>query len=76
MPAASFDTQLLFGILAFQNAFVSREDFLTATNVWLQDKTVPLSDILVDRGMLKDDERQLLAALVENLGELGGDLFG
>jgi len=58
------DYHLLFGLLALQNDFVSREELVTATSVWLLDKSRSLGDILRERGAIAEDEHQLLSALV------------
>ncbi len=55
---------LLFGILALQNDFVSRDQLVAAAAVWIGDKRRSLESILVEQRALDDDERQLLAALV------------
>jgi hypothetical protein len=41
-PARQAGLNLLFGILALQNNFVSREELLTAFAAWLADKTQSL----------------------------------
>ena len=61
----SFDSNLLFGFLALQNDFIAREDLIAAVSVWLQDKSADLSTILVSRGLLNDDDRQLVSALAK-----------
>src|SRR4051794_7932279 len=63
-PAASADRNLLFGILAVQLDFVTRDQLIAAMNVWLLDKAKPLGDLLRDQGHLSADELQHLAALV------------
>ena len=54
---------LLYGFLALQNNFISREDLIAAVSVWLQDKSKPLGQILRDRKSLRDEEFQLVDAL-------------
>ena len=58
------DHHLLFGLLALQNGFVTREELVAATSAWLLDKTKQLGEILLDRDALTADEFQLLTALV------------
>jgi hypothetical protein len=57
--------QLLLGILALQTDFISREQLIAATSVWLQDKSRPIEEILTEQGALSADDRQLLLPLVE-----------
>ena len=64
MPVSNPDRNLLFGLLALQNDFVSREDLLVAASVWLQDKSQLLDQILLDRKLLDEDEHSLLSQLV------------
>src|SRR5256885_1296249 len=72
--SASADRNLLFGILAVQLDFVSRDALIGAMNAWLLDKARPLGDILRDQGQLSAERLQLLTALVdEHLRQHGGD---
>jgi hypothetical protein len=49
---ASADRNLLFGILALQMDFVSRDALLQAMNAWVLDKPKPLGAILVEHGAM------------------------
>src|SRR5947207_10670662 len=72
--SASADRNLLFGILAVQLDFVSKDALIAAMNAWLLDKGKPLGDILRDGGHLSVERLQLLAALVaEHLKQHGDD---
>src|SRR5262245_9083523 len=75
MPdAPSADRNLLFGILAVQLDFVSKDALLGAMNAWLLDKRKPLGEILRDEGHLSAERLQLLSALVaEHLKQHGSD---
>ncbi len=74
MTAASADRNLLFGVLAVQLDFVSREDLISATSRWVLDKQQPLSDVFVQQGMISSEESQLLGSLVDkHLKRNGGD---
>ncbi len=65
---------LLFGILALQNDFVSRNQLVAATAVWIGNKDRTLESVLVEQGALDNDERQLIAALVrKHLANHQGD---
>ena len=72
--SASADRNLLFGILAVQLDFVSKDALIAAMNAWVLDKAKPLGDILRDGGHLSAERLQLLAALVaEHLKQHGDD---
>ena len=53
---ASADRNLLFGILALQMDFVSRDALLAAMNAWVLAKHKPLGAILVEQGGLAPEE--------------------
>ena len=72
--SSSAKRELLFGLLALQNDFISREELIAATGVWLRDKSQRLDLILLDHGVLTSDDHQLLEALVDRyLQHHGGD---
>src|SRR5262249_10907573 len=73
MPNRHADRNLLFGILALQMDFISRDALLAAMNAWVLDKTKPLGQILQDQGPLLADNRPLLDALVQRHLEMRGD---
>ena len=74
MASSSSDHNWLFGFLALQNNFISREEMIAAVSVWMQDKSKPLDQILRERKALADNEHQLLAGLVEiHLARHDGD---
>jgi serine/threonine protein kinase/tetratricopeptide (TPR) repeat protein len=62
-PAA--DRNLLFGILALQMDFITRDTLIGALNAWVLDKAKPLSQILAEQGQLTPDLRHLLEAMVD-----------
>jgi tetratricopeptide (TPR) repeat protein len=64
MPAAHTDRNLLFGILALQMDFVSRDALVAAMHAWVLAKDRPLGDLLAEQGALDDDAHALLEALV------------
>jgi serine/threonine protein kinase len=73
-PAREAGRNLLFGVLALQNDFISRDDLVAAFAVWVADKARPLGQVLVDRGALDEARRALLEALAgEHLQQHGGD---
>src|SRR5439155_12846994 len=72
--SASADRNLLFGILALQNGFVTRDALIAGMNDWVLAKHLPLADLLAERGALRPDHRALLDALVQaNLALNGGN---
>lgn len=66
------DRNLLFGILALQMDFISRDELVAAMQAWVFDKTRALGDLLVERGNLPAARRQVLEALVEEHVQLHG----
>ena len=76
-PASSrqaADRNLLFGVLAMQMDFVTREALIAAVSTWVLDKSKPLDRILVEQGALGADERDLLEPLIKkHLERHGGD---
>ncbi|MBY0523968.1 MAG: protein kinase [Gemmataceae bacterium] len=73
-PAAGADRNLLFGTLAVQMNFISRDALINAINAWVLDKQKPLGMILLDQKVLPADTCQLLDALVQkHLDMHGGD---
>jgi serine/threonine-protein kinase len=64
MAAADADRNLLFGVLALQMDFLTRDALIAALNAWVLEKSKPLGRILVERGALAEDEDALLEALV------------
>jgi hypothetical protein len=74
MAQVDADRNLLFGILALQMDFISRDALVAAMNAWVLDKTKPLGRILIDQGALSSIRHDLLDALVrEHLKQHGGD---
>lgn len=74
-PSEALAADLLFGLLALHNSFVTRDDLIAATSAWLKEKSLRIPDILVERGRLSEEERMLVDALVEkHLEKHGVDL--
>jgi eukaryotic-like serine/threonine-protein kinase len=59
------DRNLLFGILALQMEFITREALIAAMYAWFLDKCKPLGEVLVEQRALRDDQRAALDVLVE-----------
>ncbi len=64
MSDSTAERQLLLGILAMQNDFVTQDQFLTAFRAWSGDKTQSFSQILVRQQVFAADVAALLESLV------------
>jgi hypothetical protein len=74
MASPDADRNLLFGILALQMDFVTRDELIAAMNAWVLEKRKPLGRVLVERGALAGDIVKLLEELVaKHLASHGGD---
>jgi hypothetical protein len=74
MPFGVRHRNLLFGILALQMDFITRDALVQAMNAWILDKAEPLGQILVEHGALQLEKRDLLETLVQAHLEMhGGD---
>src|ERR1700726_3382534 len=68
------DRNLLFGILALQMDFITRDQLVAAMQAWVFDKAKPLGQILIEQKVLEADTDALLEALVKkHLAQHGGD---
>ena len=65
MSPASSDRNLLFGILALQMEFVTREQLIAAMHAWKSDRSKALGEILLEHGALTEQRRRLLDELVQ-----------
>jgi len=63
---------LLFGLLALHNSFVSRAQLVAATSDWLEDKTQHLADILIRNQAISGEDRHVINALVNKHLESNG----
>jgi serine/threonine-protein kinase len=59
------DRNLLFGILALQMDFISRDALIQAMHAWVLEKAKPLGQILLEQGALIAEHHALLEALVQ-----------
>jgi tetratricopeptide (TPR) repeat protein/tRNA A-37 threonylcarbamoyl transferase component Bud32 len=62
---AAADRNLLFGLLALQADFISREALVAALEAWVFNKSRPVDQFLLDQGALAADTHALLLALVQ-----------
>src|SRR5215813_4862935 len=67
------DRNLLFGILALQMDFVSRDQLIAAMQAWVFDKSRSLGHVLVEQSALGSDERLALESLVQKHLERHGN---
>jgi eukaryotic-like serine/threonine-protein kinase len=75
MSASTADKNLLYGIIALQMDFISRDVLVTAMNAWVLRKQTPLADILFEQRAFTPDVHALLNALVEkHIEQHGNDL--
>jgi eukaryotic-like serine/threonine-protein kinase len=65
MSAPTSDLNLLFAVLALQNELVAKDTLLEAMTAWGLAKHRLLADILVERGGLPAEDRQLIDGLIE-----------
>jgi serine/threonine protein kinase len=63
-PAIPFDRNLLFGVLALQMDFIDRNQLIAAMGNWFTNRERPLSDVLVQQGVLDGDVLELIDKLV------------
>ncbi|MFM9963051.1 MAG: protein kinase domain-containing protein [Planctomycetaceae bacterium] len=59
------DRNLLFGILALQMDFITRDSLVDGMQAWLLNKQKSLGELLVERGTLAVDDHKLLEPLVD-----------
>jgi eukaryotic-like serine/threonine-protein kinase len=64
MSKADTDRNLLFGILALQMDFITREQLITAIHAWTTDKSKAVGEILLDQGAFDQADHSILAAMV------------
>jgi serine/threonine protein kinase len=70
----SADENLLFGVLALQIDFISRDQLVAAMNAWVLAKHKALGDILKEQGALDGEQHGLLSAMVQaHLKKHGND---
>ena len=74
MPRIDADRNLLFGIMALQNDFITRDALIAAMNAWALEKHRPIGEILVERGALDPGDRDALEAMIaRRLAKHGDD---
>ncbi|MCY2987587.1 MAG: serine/threonine-protein kinase [Planctomycetota bacterium] len=75
MSQSSSDRNLLFGILALQMEFVTRDQLVAAMHAWMLDKSQSLGEVFVRQQVLTEHRRRLLNELVqEHIAQHENDL--
>src|SRR5262245_48560427 len=70
----SADRNLLFGLLALQMDFVSRDQLIESMTAWMLQKQTSLGEILCRRALIDEDDRADIEKLVgKHLRRHGGD---
>lgn len=65
MSRTSADLNLLFGMIALQTDFISRDALLAALNAWVVEKPKELGNILVELGALTTNDLAVIQPLVQ-----------
>ena len=74
MTSSASDRNLLFGILALQMDFITRDGLIDGMQAWTLAKTQSLGEVLVDRELMPQSQRDVLEQLVDaHLAQHGGD---
>src|SRR5262245_39202483 len=72
--SAMTDRNLLFGVLVLQADLIDVHQFVEVCTVWAARKTVPLSDLLIERGWLTAEDKSHVDHLVERRLRKQGDM--
>ena len=73
MSDISADENLLFGVVALQMDFITRDQLIAAVAQWTHDKKTPLSEVFLAQKALDAETYNLLKSLVENFLHLHGN---
>ena len=73
MSQSAADRNLLFGILALQMDFITRDALVAAMNAWVLQKHRPLSELLEEHEALARSDRDLLEPLARHIEQHGND---
>jgi eukaryotic-like serine/threonine-protein kinase len=74
MPHPEADRNLLFGINALQNDFITRDALIAAMNAWVLEKHRPIGEILVEQGAIGPTERDAIEVMINcRLARFGND---
>ena len=73
MSTGHSDRNLLFGILALQMDFLTRDPLVAGMNAWVLQKHRPLGQILIEQGALRQDLHDALDIMGHKHLEIHGD---
>src|SRR5205809_1051690 len=65
MSAASADRNLLYGVLALQMGFVSRDQLIEALHAWMPNRDQSLTQVLLGKGLLGEQDHVALDLLAQ-----------
>jgi len=66
MTSPSSDRNFLFALVAYQNGYITMEQFFEAAQLWNKEPKKDIGDILVERKFLDDVERFNIQGIVED----------
>ena len=72
LSMAAVDRNLLYGVLAVQLGFVTRDQLIAATSRWVLNKEQPLGEVFIRQGMITRADRQIIDGVVEKQLERNG----
>lgn len=64
--SASAESNFLFALIAYQNGYITMEQFFEAAQAWNKNPKQDIGDIFVDRHFLEDVERYNIQGIVED----------
>ncbi len=68
------ERSLLFGVVALQSGAVDADGLAETCAAWSAEPTLPLADLMVDRGLMTDEQRtQVEETVARELASHGGD---
>lgn len=65
MSDSNADRNLLFGILALQVDFITREQLIECMHAWVMEKTRAIAEVFEDKGYISNQRRAVLETLLE-----------
>jgi len=73
MAVSAADRNLLFGILALQMDFISRDTLIQGMNAWVLEKSKPLGQILVEKGSMPARLRDVVDVMIDSHIQVHGN---
>src|SRR5262245_66071253 len=68
------ERSLLFGVVALQSGAVDADGLAETCAAWSSEPALPLADLMVDRGLMTDEQRaQVEETVARELASHGGD---